>query len=107
MGDEEEIAEASGMQMMGNQESTDPEIYIDVLKREKTKAKSQFTRAKHHLLYLLDSDLPSRGELCKARERLIDLQEPLINCLLSLSAEYKKANDITKLSKTEQEIEMI
>lgn len=59
------------------------------------------------MLNLLDSDLPSRGELCKARERLINLQEPLINCLLSLSAEYKKANDIKQLSKTEEEIEMI
>lgn len=41
MGDEEEIAEASGMQMMGNQESTaDTDIDIHVLKREKTKSKS-------------------------------------------------------------------
>ncbi|XP_065941558.1 uncharacterized protein [Magallana gigas] len=71
MGDEEEKAEASGMQLMGNQESTaDPEIDIDVLKREKTKAKSQFTRAKHHLLNLLDSDLPSRGELYRVQDYL-------------------------------------
>lgn len=68
MGDEEEIAEASGKQMMGNQESTaGAEIDIDILKREKNKAKSQCTRAKHHLLNLLDSDLPSLGEICKSR----------------------------------------
>lgn len=65
--DEEKIAEASGIQIMGNQESTaDADIDIDELKREKTKAKSQFTTAKHHLLNSLDSDLPSRGDLCKA-----------------------------------------
>lgn len=54
--------------MMGNQEiMADAHIEIDVLKREKTKAKSQFTNAKHHLYNFFDSYLPSRGELCKAR----------------------------------------
>lgn len=57
-----------GMQMMGNQEiMADAHIEIDVLKREKTKAKSQFTNAKHHLYNFFDSYLLSRGELCKAR----------------------------------------
>lgn len=41
MGDKKEIAEASGIVMMGNQESTaDTYIDIHVLKREKTKPKS-------------------------------------------------------------------
>ncbi|XP_061190177.1 uncharacterized protein LOC133198039 [Saccostrea echinata] len=62
---------------------------LDDIKREKAKAKSQLTRAKHHLLNLLDQDLPSRRELRTARQKLIDLQEPVMN-LLSLSAEYKK-----------------
>lgn len=39
MEDEEKIAEASGIQIMGNQESTaDADIDIDELKREKTKS---------------------------------------------------------------------
>lgn len=54
--------------MMGNQEiMADAHIEIDVLKREKTEATSQFTNAKHHLYNFFDSYLLSRGELCKAR----------------------------------------
>lgn len=51
MGDEEENSETPGMQLMGNQEST-ADAYIDIdvrSKSQKTKAKSQFSRAKHYL----------------------------------------------------------
>ncbi|XP_061172483.1 uncharacterized protein LOC133181859 [Saccostrea echinata] len=127
--EEENVSETSGAQFKENDEKTNFEEMkrektkveltrdvaeasegkpdLDDIKREKTKAKSQFTRAKHHLLNLLDRGLPSRRELRTARQKLIDLQEPVMNYLLSLSAEYKKASDTKNLIKTNQEIEFI
>lgn len=65
--------------MMENQESTaDTDIDFDELKLEKTRRLS-ITCSKYYYI-ILYADIPSRGELYKARECLIDLQEPLINC---------------------------
>ena len=84
--------------MAGNGESTikdeskeieSTNVDIDEAKRQKTKAKSLFTRTKHHLLNLLEQDLPSRRELCSVREKLIGLQQPLIDILLTLGGIQK------------------
>ena len=75
------------------------------LKQQKARAKSAFTRAKNHLLHLLDDqDMPSRREVKESRKKLITVQEKLIDNLSALSDEY---SDLKNRQKITGEIEKI
>ncbi|XP_070547929.1 structural maintenance of chromosomes protein 4-like [Ptychodera flava] len=80
---------------------------LEVLKQQKAKAKSTFTRSRHQLLQLLEEELPSRQEVKRFRENLNTAQEKAMEVMTLLSNEYFKRKDNKNGQKVGQEMDIL
>ena len=78
------------------------------LKREKARAKSDFTRSRNKLLFLIEKqELPSRGEIEDACSRMDNAMDSAMEAMASLSELYMKTKDTANSNKVVLEMEKI
>ena len=77
---------------------------IESLKRKKAIVKSAFTKARNILEKLLDSDLPSRGVVRVAIDKVCDCQFRAIGTISKLSEAYEASKQIPLVEKLSVEI---
>ena len=78
------------------------------LKRENARTKSNFTRSRNKLLFLIEKqELPSRGEIQDACNRLDNAMESAMDTMISLSELYMKNKDMENSKKVVLEMEKI
>ena len=75
---------------------TDARSKILKLRQVKSSAKASFTRTKHKLLELTESESVEK-ELCQdLKQKFTDLQKNLVEIFSELSIEYGNVNDFSK-----------
>ena len=91
-----------------NKSDDEAEERLNILKLEKMKAKTSFTKTRRQLLGLLDEfDLPSRQDIMEACEKLEAVHERAFSVMVELSKEYSRQGDRKNRNKTTQEIEQL
>ena len=96
--------------MMDKENKSDDEVEerLNMLKLEKMKVKTSFTKTRRQLLGLLDEfDLPSRPDIMKPCEKLEAVQERAFSVMVELSMEYPHQGDRNNRKKTTQKIEQL
>ena len=77
-----------------NKSDDEAEERLNILKLEKMKAKTSFTKTRRQLLGLLDEfDLPSRQDIMEACEKLEAVHERAFSVMVELSKEYSRQGD--------------
>ena len=77
------------------------------LKQIKTSSKALFTRTKHKLTALMESESLDPEKLKELRNELSKQQQKIVELLSELSIEYGNVNDVQKQDKSLYEIENI
>ena len=91
-----------------NKSDDEAEERLNILKLEKMKAKTSFTKTRRQLLGLLDEfDLPSRQDIMEACEKLEAVHERAFSVMVELLKEYSRQGDRKNRNKTTQEIEQL
>lgn len=82
---------------------------IEDLKRDKARAKSAFTKARHKLLQVIDEsdEMPNRDTVKELRKRLEIAEEHAMDIMGHLYDEYKKRGEIINVRKTAKELEQL
>ena len=92
----------------GNKSDDKAEERLNILKLEKMKAKTSFTKTRRQLLALLDEfDLPMRQDIMEACEKLEAVHERPFSVMVELSMEYSRQRDRKNRNKTTQETEQL
>ena len=78
------------------------------LKREKARTKSNFTRSRNKMLFLIEKhELPNRGEIEDACSRLDNAMDSAMDAMTSLSDLYMKNKDLENSKKVVLEMEKV
>ena len=88
--------------------SEDVEERLETFKQQKAKAKTNFTRARHKLLALIDDDHPPRRSEVREECRKLDTALEKAMCVMeNLSEEYSRVGDRYNRRKLGREIEQL
>ena len=86
----------------------DVEERLETFKQQKAKAKTNFTRARHKLLALIDDDHPPRRSEVREECRKLDTALEKAMCVMeNLSEEYSRVGDRYNRRKLGREIEQL
>ena len=86
----------------------DVEERLETFKQQKAKAKTNFTRARHKLLALIDDDHPPRRSEVQEECRKLDTALEKAMCVIeNLSEEYSQVGDRYNRRKLGREIEQL